>query len=302
MSMANVDLRKLHHALILEEAGGFTAASARLALTQSALSRSIQALEQQLGLTIFDRGRNGATPTMAGREFLDRARQVYGAIVHLERYAEDLSSGSDGEVTLGLGTAVSHAVLPSLVATIVRDYPRLSLTVKSEPAPALIDHLIDGRCDVVFVADTHLIDRSRVSDRPIISATAGVIARDGHPLCRKGDVTLDDLTSYTLVSGPVDTKEIRSVHGLDSRIIVCDSPGLLRDMVMTNDAIWLTLTFVAAEALKDGSLVKLTLLGPRVRSRFTIYELTMKQTRLSKSAEIISGIIEKTLEDLSSKL
>jgi DNA-binding transcriptional LysR family regulator len=300
--MAHVDLRKLHHALMLEEMGGFTAASARLNLTQSALSRSIQALEQQLGLAIFDRGRNGATPTMAGREFLDRARQVYGAMLNLERYAVDLSSGSDGKVTLGLGTAVSHAVLPRLVGKIVRDYPKLSLTVMSEPAPALIDHLVDGKCDVVFVADTHDIDRSRVSDRPIMSATTGVIVGKDHPLCRKGSVTLDDLKAYTLVSGPVETKEIRNVYGLDCRIIVCDNPSLLRDMVMMSDAVWLTLTFVAAEELKDRRMAKLTLLDSRVRSRFTIYELTMKQTRLSKSAEIVSGIIENALKDLSSKL
>lgn len=299
MNPANVDIRKLHHALILQEVGGFTAAAARLNLTQSALSRSIQTLEDSVKLTLFDRGRNGASVTPAGREFLGRAREVYGSLLDLQRYAADLSSGSGGAVTLGLGPSVAHAVLPRVIDCIVRDHPKLSLTVKCEPVPALIERLIDGGCDVVFVADTHAIDTSRVSERSVMTATAGLLVRKGHPLSGIRRVTAADLNAFTLVSGPVESEEIRSIYGRDCRIIVCDNLSLLRDLVMTTDAIWLTLTLVAAHELRNGAMEPLVLSNSRPRHRFTISRLTMKQSRLSKSAEIVSSEIEATLRQLA---
>jgi len=302
MSLANVDLRKLHHALVLADCGGFTAAAARLNLTQSALSRSVQSLEQQLGLVIFDRGRNGARPTMAGREFLVRARDIQGAMLHLERFAADLGRGAEGEVTVGLGTSVCHAVLARVVGRIAAEHPRLSLTVKSEPVQALIDDLANGGCDLVFVADTHLIDRSRVAASAVIPAQAGVLVRGDHPLAAAGAVSLDDLSGYTFVTGPVDPNEVRAIFGRDCRLLTCDDPRLLRDLVLAGDALWLTQTFVAADDLAAGRMAMLTLADRRARSRFTIYELAMRQTRLSRSAEIVAGLVRQELTERAARL
>jgi len=61
-----MDLRKLRHVLALHEEGSFVKAAARVNLTQSALSRSIQTLESSLELTLFDRTREGVVATTAG--------------------------------------------------------------------------------------------------------------------------------------------------------------------------------------------------------------------------------------------
>jgi len=302
MRSTNVDLRKLHHALVLAETGGFTAAAARLNLTQSALSRSIQALEQQLGLVIFERGRNGASPTIDGRDFLARARDVYGATLHLERFATDLARGIEGEVTLGLGTSVSHAVLPRLVARIAAEHPRLSLIVRSEPAAALIDALASGRCDLVYVADTPAIDRNRVSARAVMPARPGILVRAGHPLLAQGALRLADLADSTLVSGPVDVDEIRAAFGPGCRLVICDDPVLLRDLVLRGDALWLTQTFVAADDLNSGRMAMLEVADVHARSRYTIYELAMRHTRLSRSADLVAGLVREELDELSGKL
>src|SRR5690554_6103639 len=74
--MKSIDLRKLNHALAIAEAASYARASERLHLTQSALTRSIQALESELGLQLFDRGKSGVRPTVDGEKILDRARYL----------------------------------------------------------------------------------------------------------------------------------------------------------------------------------------------------------------------------------
>jgi DNA-binding transcriptional LysR family regulator len=68
-----IELRKLSHILALAEAGSFARAARSLGITQSALSRSIQMVEEAYGFRIFERGKGPVVPTAAGRSLLPDA-------------------------------------------------------------------------------------------------------------------------------------------------------------------------------------------------------------------------------------
>src|SRR5690606_42032667 len=74
--MKNLDLRKLHHAIVLAEETTFVRASKRLHISQPALTRSIQNLESDLDLQLFDRNLSGVMPTQEGRVVLARGRAL----------------------------------------------------------------------------------------------------------------------------------------------------------------------------------------------------------------------------------
>ena len=88
-----LDTRRLHYAVILAEEGSFMRAAQTLNLSQPALTRSIQALEQELGLTLFDRVSTGTRLTPAGERVVRSARAVLREERGLRREARLLAQG-----------------------------------------------------------------------------------------------------------------------------------------------------------------------------------------------------------------
>ena len=98
-----MDLRKLQHAVLLAQTCHFARAAALAHITQSALSRSISALEDELGMRLFERGNTGVAPTAAGRTLIQRAQPLL-------RGARDLSHDMALFRRAELGTRRSVAV------------------------------------------------------------------------------------------------------------------------------------------------------------------------------------------------
>ena len=100
--MAIPDLRKLQNAVVLAETGSFVRASDQLHLTQSALTRSVQALEAELGLRLFDRTKQGVRPTPDGEEVLARARLLLLQARTLQREVALIRHAELGAVAFGV--------------------------------------------------------------------------------------------------------------------------------------------------------------------------------------------------------
>src|SRR3546814_582200 len=115
MRTMNVDLRKLHHAVVLAEMRSFVRAALHLNITQSALSRSIQSIEVSTGVRLFDRDRTGVWPTAHGQLFLERARSVLREAQGLDEMLHALAGTDIGVVRVGLGPALASIVVPSLL-------------------------------------------------------------------------------------------------------------------------------------------------------------------------------------------
>ncbi|MCB1654926.1 MAG: LysR family transcriptional regulator, partial [Pseudomonadales bacterium] len=96
-----MDTRKLRHVLGLVEHLTFTKASIEVNLSQPALSRSIQSIEAELGVQLFDRGPNGVELTPYGEVFTERARKVLAELNELRRDIELVRRGEYGEIALG---------------------------------------------------------------------------------------------------------------------------------------------------------------------------------------------------------
>ncbi|NYH22367.1 LysR family transcriptional regulator [Paraburkholderia bryophila] len=93
-----MSVRRLNHVVALAEEGSFARAAERVHLSQPALSRSIQAIEDELGLRLFDRAARGVAVTQAGKTIVERARRVLFEANCLVRDAELLKTHEIGEV------------------------------------------------------------------------------------------------------------------------------------------------------------------------------------------------------------
>src|ERR1700730_12694026 len=99
MTFMNIDLRSLRHVIVLSRLMSYTKAAQELCITQSALSRSIQAVERRAKLKLFDRDRSGVHVTVVGRDIVKRASQLLRDAEDLERALRLSASADVGEVS-----------------------------------------------------------------------------------------------------------------------------------------------------------------------------------------------------------
>ena len=105
------DLRQLQAFVMLAESANYREAASRLFVTQPALTKQIQGLEQALGSTLFNRGRHGAELTAIGLQLLPQARALVDHGKGFERHALALASGAAGRLNIGFGLS-SFALAP----------------------------------------------------------------------------------------------------------------------------------------------------------------------------------------------
>lgn len=99
-------IRQLRYFVEIAECGSFSSAAERLYVAQSALSRQIKELEQQLGTPLFERTARLPRLTLAGQAFLERARRLLADLAQAERVTRDIGQGLQGSLRLNHSSTV----------------------------------------------------------------------------------------------------------------------------------------------------------------------------------------------------
>lgn len=175
-------LEQLHHFVAIVEHGSLRAAARRLGLQQPALTRSVRALERELGTELFTRSATGMALTPAGRRFHQRAATVVGEVRRARDELRQIQGTDDGEVSVALSIAPHAGMLPSALPAFRRRYPQVRVHLIEALFPEVEHALRSGTIDFYLGAAprtvpapglqvTHCFDNQRV-----------VVARAGHPL------------------------------------------------------------------------------------------------------------------------
>ncbi len=143
------DLAALGMLVAVAETGGFTAASARLGRTQSAISVRIQDLENQLGKRLLERSRRGVTPTDAGERLIAHARRLLA--VEREALADLGGETPSGRLRLGVPDDYMDAYLRPLIARFAVEHPKVELEVRCDISKRIEPALRAGELDLGVV-------------------------------------------------------------------------------------------------------------------------------------------------------
>ena len=235
-----MDLRDLKSFILAAELGSITRASGELGLVQSALSRKIQGIEDELGCTLFNRLPRGIQLTPAGRRFLERARRIVREVEFARLDARDGASEVAGAVTLGLSPTLAPMLTPDCLAQVNADFPGIQLKVVEAFSFALLDMLLAGRIDLAVLTNaprtTMLRQEPAVSEEILICTPPG--ARGIQPY-----FTLDELCNEPVVvtSGLriVIDEQMRKYGRALNVAIEVDSVEAIRRMVMRGQAVTL---------------------------------------------------------------
>lgn len=124
-----MNLQQLEYALTLEKLGSFTGAARALNMTQPALSLQIKNLENEIGISLFDRSRSRIEPTEHGLKFLLKAGEIVMAGKQLKEYAITLGNQYSGELKLGIIPTLSPYLVPLFLDPMLNQYPDLTLEI-----------------------------------------------------------------------------------------------------------------------------------------------------------------------------
>lgn len=206
-----MDSRYLKAFIAVTETGSFSQAAEQLHLTQPAVSKRIALLEEQLGVSLFDRAGRQVSPTQAGQILLPKAREILQAVTNAQRAVDDLQ----GEVRGKLSIATSHHIglhrLPPWLKDFSKRYPDVKLDLHFLDSEQAYQEILQGRFDlaVITLADDH---DPRIAAEPLWLDKLEFVAAPGHLLTTRKHISIEDLSGFPAIMPDTNTYTTRLVR------------------------------------------------------------------------------------------
>jgi DNA-binding transcriptional LysR family regulator len=290
-----LEFRQMRHVVALAEHGSFARAASALGLSQSALSRSIQSVEREVGSQLFVRTASGAEPTDGGRVVIARIRQIVLLTEELDSELVGERGLQSGQLHIGGGPFPAQSMLADALARFVADYPRVVVRMMMRDWDELLRRLRAREIEF-FVAETSTFGGEADLEVESLNPHATfIIARSGHPLASRIPVSFADGLAYPYVSltriPPRSLEPIRSTLRRSPEASAANRvfPALefnalepVKRIVLGSDALMVAPLSCVKSELESGALV---VLGsePHLGTRYGI--LKLKSHPLSAAGE-----------------
>ena len=189
-----VDLGLFRHVV---EAGSITHGAERAHLALAAASTRIRHMEESLGAALLVRGRQGVTPTPAGRTLLQHARAI---LAEAQRLREDLAAyagGLAGQVRLLSNTNALTEFLPGALSAFLTAHPQVSIDLEERLSDEIVGLIAEGIGDIGIVAGT--VDTGRLETYPFRSDRFVLVVARDHPLAQRAAIGFADVLDHDFV-------------------------------------------------------------------------------------------------------
>ncbi len=192
-----MNLSQLYYFRKLAQLQHYTKAAKELYITQPSLSDSISSLEQELGLSLFQKEGRNVKLTKYGKEFYE---YVDAALNELDKgiaVAKSKSGLLGGVIDLGCIPTILGDYVPSVLTRYREIYPKVSFNIYQGHTLRLLDELKKGTYDLAFCSKT---EDTELEFIPILAQRLILVVRADHPLAQKESVMLEELTDYSLTT------------------------------------------------------------------------------------------------------
>lgn len=295
-----MQLRQLQHLLALAEQGSFGRAAQAVHLSQPALSRSIDNLEEGLQARLIDRAYGTVRFTQAGELVLARARELLADAQQIERDVLQLQGLAIGSLNVGLGPFAAGMLGRVALSLMTQRHPQLLMRMEVADTTTLCERLHRRQLDL-FIADTRDLKKPpglklvRLPNVPV-----SFFVQPKHPLRRLKQVTLEKAMDYP-VAGPNLPAEVaahfdRQIKRTDRGVfnVVCDDPGTLRHLASNANAVILAPNAPALNPETE-SLVPLPIAGlTRMQTHYSL--VTLAGRTPSAAATVYTRLVTELMD------
>lgn len=172
------------------EKGSFTKAAESLDYAQSSVSKMIADLEDEWGMTLLERNRNGVCVTSAGTQVLPYLRRVLSGYSNLEGQILQMQGIETGVVRIGTFSSVAINLLPDVFAKLQKDYPGIEYEMLLGDYTEVESWIDEGRVDCGFL---RLPAKQHFDTIPLIQDEYKVVLPQGHPLAKNKTIEIEAL-------------------------------------------------------------------------------------------------------------
>lgn len=292
--------RQLKYFLAVIRLGNFRKAANALHITPPALTKSIQQLEDRLGVALFDREYGAAKPTLFGQLLEEHARSLTTMAEDIENHIAQIANLEEGKLSVGGGIIASESILRKAVISTSEKFPKLQFDILIDNWPVLERKLIEGEIEF-YVGWTGNIDQHKSMEivdlrhDPLL-----LFCGSQHPLLKMEEFGKSDIIQYHLISPNMPHETIRKAEEYfgpeySARIphISSNSLSLIRSSLMHSDYLTIGTKYIFQDDLNSGDIRQLP-----IDTNFGITKpgiVYMKNRILSPAARKLIDELEKSL-------
>ena len=284
----DMDLTLLRSFLAVAETGAITEAAERIGITQPALSRRLQQLEDHLGVALLARGRKGATLTEIGRLVQTEAQGIVARYDQLREMVSTHQRLEGGTVRIGGGATAVSFILPEAIAAFQAAHPQVRFQMREAGSSEVADDVAAGHLELGVVT---LPVRDRDLDiTPLTTDRIVLVARHDHPLAHRRRVRLQDLADQAFVAFEAGSALRQIIDGklreagVEVNVVMelRSIPAILRMVATTGN-----LAFVSHLGMQQqADVVAIAVAGLRIERRLAV--IARRGSRMSPAARAFS--------------
>lgn len=295
-----IRLRHLHTFVAVAQQGTLGRAAETLNLSQPALSKTLNELEQLTGTRLFERGRLGAQLTVPGEQFLTHAVKVLDALNTAGQALNRKEDASADVVRVGALPTVALGILPAAIGRFHQQQKSTSLQVATMNNTMLLAGLKSGEIDLGIgrMSDPELM--GGLNYELLFLESLKLVVRPGHPLLQE-TITLSRVMEWPVVVSPKGTVPRQNAEALlqsqgckmPAGCIETLSASLSRQLTVDYDYVWFVPSGAVKEDLRQATLVSLPV--PTQSAGEPIGILTRVDIPLSTGAQMLIAAIRKSM-------
>lgn len=192
-----IDFDGVQAFVMVAELGGFNKAAQQLHITQTALTRRIQRLENYLNMRLLDRTTRRVELTAIGREFLPQARGIVQDMTSAVERLKDMSERSRGNFALACIPSMTSHVLPEVIRRYASEHPDNHIRLLDGSSQEVRNAVLGGQAELGIAVQGE--KHSDLSETVLFADPLTFICRTPHPLASKPSVTWNDMKNADLI-------------------------------------------------------------------------------------------------------
>lgn len=249
-----MSLARLRHIVAVARSGSFSIAAEEIGISQPALSRSIQAFEEQYGVRLFDRGKGGVTLTGAGRLAVKQAHGLLAVASDFDRDMRYFGQGKVGRTGVGMGPLMASLLLPRLGKVLLQRSPQLIFLTRVGSPDQMLKALLEGAIELMIGNSSQMSLVPGVTEEQLGILQLAIVVRAGHPLAGAKGLAISDLDRFP-AARPFDFPAVSYTSSAGA--FICENFSILGDIVFDTDCTWLVAPAFIKMELEQGRLAQL---------------------------------------------
>jgi DNA-binding transcriptional LysR family regulator len=265
-------LRHIRYFVAVAENGKVSIAATAVGISPSSVSTAIQELEDQLGVSLFDRHRRGLKLTYEGNRFLQHSHNILDAVSAAGHALNQRQTDFSGKLSIGVTITIAGYFLAPLLAHFKRSFPKIDVHITEYSRTVIERKLIDGELDIALVITSNISNTNVIAYETLVRSSRQLWVAPNHPVLELDQVTLKNVSELPYIQLMID--EAQTTHygfwekaGVSpNTVFETGSVEAMRSLVATGAGVTILSDMVYRPWTLEGNRIELVTLADEIPS------------------------------------